>query len=201
MALDVDGARWKEPGLDRLVPLDVHALRVGGNAVDTAPERLREIVVSSRLEKREDLRRSASPVRAQAHPRVRSVELVEILDERSLHLVPLLTLKPPAPLQQVREITRLPAADLERQRGARLERAAERPLGGVREPRPVEGRSECSCVGQVRESPAAVPAYRVLRIRVDRLGGADLDDAPEVQDRDAIGEPWHLTTLKASAGP
>ena len=94
----------------------------------------------------------------------------------------------PAGLEKISEVARLPAADLEGPRTARMERAPERRARRI---------GHLASGEVARNAPAGIRlGYRaeqrlrvwVLRILVDRLRRPDLDDSAEVEDRDPVAE-------------
>ena len=137
-------------------------------------------------------RASAGPAvlraRLQSHPGSRRRERREVADDRPLRLVLHLRLERPARLEQVSQVARLPAAHLERKGTAGVERAAARRPGrvGNLSSRKVTGDAPAR-VG-LGNRPEERLRVRVLRILVDHLRRADLDDPAEIENRDAVAE-------------
>src|SRR5207249_4302181 len=131
MALDLDGAAREQARVDGIPPLDLDVAALRAQLAHARPERLLGIVLADPFEQREQVGAAHAPARREASVQGVSLREVELADDLALGLV-LVRLHPrPAPLEQVAEVARFPAADLERPRATGVERAAERGPGRV----------------------------------------------------------------------
>src|SRR3954447_2911461 len=188
VALDLDRADLQQAWVDRLPPFDLDLLLDRAEAADAGPEALVRILRANRFEDSEELLAALPVLRADADGAFVLLQHLEVAEDLALALVLLGAELRPTSLEQLAEVARLPAADLERVGAPRVERAAERWARGggdlaarqVARDRPQRVR--------LGDRPQQRLRVRVLGVGVDRLRRPDLDDPAEVHDRDPVAE-------------
>ena len=188
VTLHLRGADAELSRRQRLEHLEIDVAVRRDDLPNALPERVVRVVGSDSLEEARERRASVLRARLQSHPGSRRRERREVADERPLRLVLHLRLERPARLEQVAQVARLPAANLERKRAAGVERAAARRPGRVGDLASREVARDAPARVGLGNRPEQRLRVRVLRILVDRLRRADLDDPAEIEDRDAVAE-------------